>query len=84
MALTQPQLLGAQVLHALAAALQSSGKAATITAILKAGGYPLSFSASSAGKLVLGWYYLAKGAHLASVRGPPPVPWTHSELTVSE
>lgn len=55
--------------------LKTSGKAATLPMILKHNGYHVSFSAPSAGKLVLDWYYLAKGAHLpATVAKARPTP----------
>jgi WD40 repeat protein len=54
------------------------GKAAGIRALLGHHGYVLSFDALSAGQLVVDWYYLASGAHLATAQhkhkhGPKPV-----------
>ena len=55
----------AQVNTMLAALLSPGGKNAKIAALLRAGGYPFSFTAPSGGTLSLAWYYLPKGAHLA-------------------
>ena len=55
----------AQVKAALIKALTVSGRAAKIGHVLKVGGYPVSFSAPSAGRLVISWYFLPPGAHLA-------------------
>jgi len=48
------------------------GKAAGIAALMKNQGYALSFTALSAGNVVIDWYYLPNGAHLASGK-PKPV-----------
>ena len=44
------------------------GKAARIGAILKAGGYTVSFSALGAGGVVISWYEVPAGAHVVSVK----------------
>jgi hypothetical protein len=49
--------------------LALSGRAAKIGAILQRGGYSFSFRALSAGRVVVSWYYLPKGAHIA--KGKP-------------
>jgi hypothetical protein len=51
----------AQVKAALSKVLKPSGKAARLKAIVKAGGYSFSFTAPSAGMLVVGWYASVKG-----------------------
>jgi secreted trypsin-like serine protease len=48
------------------------GKAAGIAALMKSQGYVLSFTALSAGNVVIDWYYLPNGAHLVSGK-PKPV-----------
>jgi hypothetical protein len=50
-----------QVKAAVSKLLKPSGKAATLKAILKAGGYSFSFTAPSAGKLVIDWFTTVKG-----------------------
>lgn len=59
-----------QVTSALVKTLAVSGKAAKIGQLLKSGGYVVSFSAPSAGHLVIGWYLVPKGAHLAKAKKP--------------
>jgi hypothetical protein len=49
-------------------ALTPKGKPAKIAAILKHGGYSLSFKAPSAGKLTYSWYLVPKGAHLSAAK----------------
>jgi hypothetical protein len=51
----------AQVKAALSKVLKPSGKTATTKAIVKAGGYKVSFTAPSAGKLVIDWFATVKG-----------------------
>jgi hypothetical protein len=48
--------------------LNPGGKAAKIAAVLKKGGYSLPFTAPTAGKLVISWYQVPKGAHIANVK----------------
>jgi hypothetical protein len=60
----------AQVKAALESVLGASGKNATIAALLRNGGYTVSFSAPGAGQLVIGWYQVPKGAHVASAGKP--------------
>jgi Bacterial Ig-like domain (group 3)/PKD domain len=50
-----------QVKAALSKVLAPSGKAAKLKAILKTGGYSFSFTAPSAGKLVIDWFTTVKG-----------------------
>jgi hypothetical protein len=50
--------------------LVPSGAAATIGAILKAGGYPATLSAPRPGTARVTWYYVPKGAHVAAKRKP--------------
>jgi PKD repeat protein len=51
----------AQVKAALSKLLKPSGKSAKLKAILKAGGYSFSFTAPSAGKLVIDWFATVRG-----------------------
>jgi hypothetical protein len=53
-----------QVRSALDQILSPHGRVAKIGMLLKKGGYTFSFKAPSAGKLVLEWYYVPKGAHI--------------------
>jgi hypothetical protein len=48
------------------------GKTAKIGALLKHGGYSFSFTAPTAGRVVISWYLIPKGAQLAR-RKPRPV-----------
>jgi hypothetical protein len=50
-----------QVKAALSKVLKPSGKAAKLKAIVKAGGYSVSFTAPSGGKLVINWFATVKG-----------------------
>ncbi len=50
--------------------LAPTGKAAKLTALLKAGGYSFSFQAPSAGTLVISWYQVPKGAHVSAKAKP--------------
>lgn len=52
---------------ALTAALRAPSHGATVTSILKHGGYTVSFIAPSAGRLLIAWYFLPPGAHLPLV-----------------
>ncbi len=62
----------AHIKASLAGEITPHGNSAGITALMKNGGYVLSFRALSAGKVVIDWYYLPSGAHLASGK-PKPV-----------
>jgi hypothetical protein len=53
----------AQIRAALAQVLTPKGKAAKIGALLKKGGYEVSFRAPGAGRLVIDWYLVPPGAH---------------------
>jgi hypothetical protein len=48
--------------------LAPSGKNAKIAAVLKHGGYALSFSALTPGQLTISWYLVPKGAHVAKAK----------------
>ena len=65
-----PDRRSAQVKAALVKALAISGRAAKIAQLLKHGGYTVSFTALSAGHLVIGWYFVPKGAHLTKATKP--------------
>ncbi len=54
-----------QVYAALGSLLSLSGSAAEIPKLLHNGGYSMSFTAPSAGRLVVYWYFVPKGAHIA-------------------
>ncbi len=58
------------VTAALSSTLAISGRAANITQLLRHGGYTASFTAPSAGRLVIGWYYVPKGATVAKAKKP--------------
>jgi len=58
---------------AIRGALTASGKAAKIGALLKHGGLTLTFSASEPGTLVIQWWQVPPGAHLAKSAKPKPV-----------
>lgn len=76
LALPQVQVLGSTTSLAGAAQFESlldkllspTGKNATIGALLKHGGYALSFDSLSAGQLTISWYLVPKGAHLARAK----------------
>ncbi|HWF75100.1 MAG TPA: Ig-like domain repeat protein [Solirubrobacteraceae bacterium] len=55
----------AQIEASLAKQLIPKGSAAKIGALLKAGAYTLSFAALESGRVVIGWYMVPAGAHLA-------------------
>jgi hypothetical protein len=57
-----------QILAALQMLLSLSGKHANIGQLLKHGGYSVSFSAPSAGQLLISWYLAAKGPSVTSAR----------------
>lgn len=67
-----PAPTAAQIKALLLKQLAPVGKLATIAALLKHGGYSFSFNAPSAGRLVVSWYQVPNGAHLASGK-PKPV-----------
>lgn len=58
----------AQIKALLLKQIAPKGKAARIGAILKAGGYSLSFKALTAGKARVAWYLVPAGAHLAAAK----------------
>jgi hypothetical protein len=62
----------AQIKASLLGEITPHGKAAKIASLLKNHGYVLSFTALIGGKVVIDWYYLPNGAHLASGK-PKPV-----------
>ena len=62
-----------QVRTLLSKVLILHGKAAKIKALLKHGGYSVSISAPSAGRLVIKWYLVPKGAHIAKAKKTPVV-----------
>ena len=55
---------------ALSSVLKPRGKAAKIGRLLKHGGYSFSFTAPSAGRLVIDWYLVPNGAHVAKAKKP--------------
>jgi hypothetical protein len=73
----------AQIKASLLRQLAPQGKAAKIAALLKRNGYGLSLTAMSAGKLVIDWYYLPAGAHLARAK-PKPVLLAAGKATFSQ
>jgi hypothetical protein len=60
-----PVLGFAQIKALLAKHLKPKGRLAKIRAILKASGYKLSFPAPESGVVVISWYLVPNGAHLA-------------------
>jgi DNA-binding beta-propeller fold protein YncE len=65
-----PAPTSAQLKADLLAQLVPKGSAAKIASLLKKG-YPFSFKALAAGKLVIDWYYVPKGAHVAKAKAKP-------------
>ena len=66
--------------------LAPSGKSATISKLLKSGGYRATFKIQEAGTAVIGWYYLPRGASLSkksAKKGPKPVLVAAGKATVS-
>jgi hypothetical protein len=63
-----PVLGRAQVTASLAKQLAPKGTPAKVGAVLKAGGYKLSFAALESGTVVIGWYYVPPGARLAAAK----------------
>jgi len=57
-----------QVRAALSKVLSPSGKGARIGQLLKHGSYSFSFKAPSAGRLVISWYFVPKGAHVTTAK----------------
>jgi hypothetical protein len=60
-----PVLDVAEIKALLAKDITPKGRGAKIGALLKAGGYELSFAAPESGRVVIGWYLVPRGAHLA-------------------
>jgi hypothetical protein len=58
----------AQIQAALLGALLPSGKAGRIASVRKHHGYQVTFNAPAPGTVVISWYELPKGAHLASAK----------------
>jgi 6-phosphogluconolactonase len=70
-----PAPTAAQIRSSLLRQITPGGKAAKISALLKRHGYAFSFTALTAGKLVIDWYFLPTGARLASSKHThPPKP----------
>ena len=65
---TSAGLTAGQVRGLLMHILGVSGKGGRIAQILKLDGYVVSVNSPSAGHLTIGWYFLPKGAHLASAK----------------
>ncbi len=59
-----------QVKAALVKALAAAGPAAKVGQLLKQGGLVASINAPSAGRLLIGWYLVPKGAHLTKAKQP--------------
>lgn len=69
----------AQLKASLLSQLTPKGKAAKLASLAMRNSYSFSFTALSAGKLTIAWYFLPKGAHLA--RKAKPVPFASGQLT---
>jgi len=67
------RLTKASVRSALAAVLSPRGADGRIAKLLQHSGYTFRFDAPSAGRLVIDWYYVPRGAHVAKSRGPTKV-----------
>ena len=65
--------------------LAPTGKTASITKLLKNGGYKGTMKVTGGGTAVIGWYYLPKGARLTknSAKAPKPVLVAAGKVTVS-
>lgn len=70
-----------QILAALSQVLVPHGKNAKIGALLKHGGYKFTFTAPSAGRLVINWFFLPPGAHIS--RKAKPVKIATASITFS-
>ena len=64
----------AAIRASLLAQLAPSGKAAKRANVLRKKGYSYSFTAFTAGRLKIGWYYLPRGAHLSKAAKKKPKP----------
>jgi hypothetical protein len=73
----------AQIAASLAKQLVPAGKAARITALLKAGGLTMSFTALEAGTLSVQWYEVPAGAKLAKHSKAKPVLVASGQATFS-
>jgi hypothetical protein len=67
-----PPVTAPQIIVLLNSVIAPSGKAASIGAILKAGGFAYAFQALEAGVAEIDWYQVPPGAHVAN-RKPKPV-----------
>jgi hypothetical protein len=75
----------AQIKASLLRQLAPHGNAAKIAVLLKQHGYVLTFTALTAGKLVIDWYYLPAGAHLTRAKPKPkPVLLAAGKATFSQ
>jgi hypothetical protein len=72
----------AQIKALLLSVLAPTGKNAKIEALLAHGGYSVSFGALLAGQLVVSWYLVPRGAHLAAAR-PTLVARGHVSFTAA-
>lgn len=68
----------AQIKAVLLSQLTPKGKAAKIAALLKKTSYTLPFRALTAGRALIDWYFLPKGAHVSKKR-PKPKPVLFAE-----
>jgi hypothetical protein len=69
-----------QVKAALAKALVATGPAAKLGRVLRRGGLVASINAPSAGRLLLSWYLVPKGAHLTKAKQPTLVATVRAAL----
>jgi hypothetical protein len=70
----------ASIRAALLAVLLPGGKAAHVASVRKHHGYQLTFNAPGRGEVVIWWYWLPKGAHLASAK-PVLLAWGRAAVT---
>jgi hypothetical protein len=75
----------AQILAALSAVLSPRGKNASIEALLRNGGFTLTFAAPGSGTLTITWFYVPQGAHVSKAKKKPnPVPIASGRLSFSK
>jgi hypothetical protein len=71
----------AQLKASLAGQLTPTGKAATIAALLRSGGYAVSFKALEAGTVTIDWYQVPAGAKLTKTTKAKPMLVASGKLT---
>lgn len=72
-----------EVRRALSGFFSPTGKGSTIAKLLSNGGFTFTFDVPAAGTLVVDWYYLPKGAHIARAAKPVLVASARKSFTKS-